>query len=121
MKIAYTSKAKRNLSIYGIKSKDLHEFTTTQKDLERGISRIPLKLSRLVEENILDEQTELMIPTVLPPKNEEIKSMMQENESVGILRGNKKYYYNGVNRMTSQVEEEAFDDEEMDNLEEIIG
>lgn len=42
LKIAYTTKAKRNLSIYGIKSKDLHEFTTTEKDLERGISRIPL-------------------------------------------------------------------------------
>lgn len=78
LKIAFTSKAKRNLSIYGIKSKDLHEFTTTEKDLERGISRIPLKLSRLVEENILDEQTEQMIPTLLPSKDEEIKSMMHE-------------------------------------------
>jgi hypothetical protein len=74
LKIAYTSKAKRNLTIYGIKSKDLHEFTTTEKDLERGISRIPLQLSKLLEENILDEQTELMIPTLLTSKNEEIKS-----------------------------------------------
>ncbi len=42
IKIAYTAKKKRNLPIYGIKSKDLREFTTTEKDLERGISRIPL-------------------------------------------------------------------------------
>jgi len=42
IKIAYTSKSKANLPIYGIKNKDLREFATTEKDLEKGISRIPL-------------------------------------------------------------------------------
>jgi hypothetical protein len=32
----------------------------------------------------LDEQTELMIPTLLPSKDEEIKSMMHEKETGGI-------------------------------------
>jgi hypothetical protein len=55
LKLAFTAKTKRNLPIYGIKIKDLREFTTTEKDLERGISRIPLMLSRLTDEDILDE------------------------------------------------------------------
>jgi hypothetical protein len=43
-----------------------------------------------------------MIPTLLPSKDEEIKSSFNhEKESGGIARGNKKYFYNGVNRMTS--------------------
>jgi hypothetical protein len=56
----------------------------------------------LLDENILDEQTELLIPTLLPSKDEEIKSSFNhEKESGGISRGNKKYFYSGVNRMTS--------------------
>ena len=98
LKIAYTAKAKKNLPVYGIKSKDLREFTTTEKDLERGISRIPLQLSRLLEEDILDQQTESMIPTLLPSKDEETKGT---GAKVDIARG--KYYYIGVNRMTSTV------------------
>jgi hypothetical protein len=40
--MSYASKVKTNLPIYGIKNKDLREFTTTEKDVEKGISRIPL-------------------------------------------------------------------------------
>lgn len=54
--MAYTSKCKQNLPIYGIKNKDLREFTTTEKDRDKGVSRIPLKLARLFEEDILEEQ-----------------------------------------------------------------
>jgi len=42
IKMAYASLTKKNLPIYGIKNKDLREFTTTEKDLDKGISRIPL-------------------------------------------------------------------------------
>ena len=61
-----------------------------------------------------------MIPNLLPSKDEEIKGSIHDKEFGGITRGNKKYYYDGVNRMTSQVQEESFDDEDMDKLEEII-
>ena len=61
-----------------------------------------------------------MIPTLLPSKDEEIKGSIYDKEFGVIGRRNKKYYYDGVNRMTSQVQEESFDDEEMDKLEEII-
>lgn len=40
--MAYTSKTKANLPIYGIRNKELREFVTTEKDIEKGISRIPL-------------------------------------------------------------------------------
>jgi hypothetical protein len=42
VKVGFVTKQKKNLPIYGIKSKDLREVTTTEKDLEKGISRIPL-------------------------------------------------------------------------------
>ena len=61
-----------------------------------------------------------MIPTILPSKDEEIKGAIDVQETGAIARGNKKYYYIGVNRMTSQVQEEICDTEEMDRLEEII-
>ena len=56
IKLAYTSRCKQNLPIYGIKNKDLREFTTTEKDRDKGISRIPLALARLREEDILEEE-----------------------------------------------------------------
>jgi hypothetical protein len=38
----------------------LREFTTTEKDLEKGISRIPLTLSRLFEEDLIDDKGEFI-------------------------------------------------------------
>ena len=43
-----------NLPIYGIRNKDLKEYQTTEKDAGKGISRIPLKIARLYEEDLLD-------------------------------------------------------------------
>jgi hypothetical protein len=46
---------KSNLPIYGIRNKDLREFNTTEKDLEKGFSRIPLPLARIFEEDVMAE------------------------------------------------------------------
>ena len=46
---------KSNLPIYGIRNKDLREFNTTEKDLEKGISRIPLPLARIYEEDVIED------------------------------------------------------------------
>lgn len=51
--MAYTSKLKINLPIYGIKDKRLREFTTTEKDRDKGISRMPMHLARIYEEDII--------------------------------------------------------------------
>jgi hypothetical protein len=51
LKSAYAKKTGQIIPMYGVKSKSLHDFMTTQKDLEKGISRIPLQLARLPEED----------------------------------------------------------------------
>lgn len=53
VKFAYLSIAHDNLPIFGIaKQKTLEEFTTRESDVSRGISRMPLILARLYEEDI---------------------------------------------------------------------
>jgi hypothetical protein len=54
LKQAYSSKCKTNLPIYGIRNKDLKEYQTREKDVIKGISRMPMKIARLYEEDILD-------------------------------------------------------------------
>lgn len=61
IKMAYTSKLKQNLPIYAIKNKELREFTTTEKDRDKGISRIPLSLARIYEEDILEDEDEISV------------------------------------------------------------
>jgi len=56
IKMAFLSIEKKNLPIYGLpKVKTLEDFTTTEKDLSRGISRMPLALARLTDEDILKD------------------------------------------------------------------
>lgn len=52
LKMAYMSILRENLPIFGIaKSKQLADFCTSQKDVSRGISRMPLILARIYEED----------------------------------------------------------------------
>jgi indole-3-glycerol phosphate synthase len=55
LKVGYATKRKANIPIFGIKNKDLREFTTTEKDMEKGVSRIPLQLARIYEEDVMEE------------------------------------------------------------------
>ena len=53
MKMAYLSIKQDNLPIFGIsKQRSLADYTTTEKDVTRGLSRMPLVLSRIYEEDI---------------------------------------------------------------------
>lgn len=53
LKMAYMSIVKDNLPIFGIaKAKQLADFATSEKDLARGITRMPLVLARIYEEDI---------------------------------------------------------------------
>ena len=61
LKVGYLSKTKQNLAIFGVVSffqinldqqpKILKEFTTTKNDVKKGVSRVPLDLSRLRDED----------------------------------------------------------------------
>ena len=53
LKVAYMSVEKENLPIFGIaKASKLLDFATTESDVSRGISRMPLVLARIYEEDI---------------------------------------------------------------------
>ena len=50
----YAAKVLQNLPIFGVRQKGLGTYTTQESDVQKGISRIPLPLARLVDEDILD-------------------------------------------------------------------
>jgi len=51
--MAYLSLCQQNLPIFGIsKQRALADFATTERDVARGISRMPLVLARIYEEDI---------------------------------------------------------------------
>jgi hypothetical protein len=48
----------KNVPIYNInKSKNLSDFVTSESDVKRGRTRIPLKLARVYDEDILSEDS----------------------------------------------------------------
>ena len=47
IKRAYAEKFKKNLPVYGIEKEKLQDFTTTEKDFKRGISKFPPKHLRI--------------------------------------------------------------------------
>ena len=53
-KVFYILKQK-NLPIFYVTSKDLREFTTTEKDMNKGQSRFPTPNYRTMEEDLFDE------------------------------------------------------------------
>ena len=63
LKVLYAKKIKRNVPLFGIKDKELRDFTTTEKDVEKGISRIPLPLARIYDEEILEEEEDSSMST----------------------------------------------------------
>ena len=63
--MGFASKMKDNLAVYGIKNKDLREFCTTEKDLEKGVSRIPLQLARINDEDVIVEQQSEGLTTMM--------------------------------------------------------
>ena len=53
LKVSYMSIVKDNLPIFGIaKGKQLADYATSEKDVQRGITRMPLTLARIYEEDI---------------------------------------------------------------------
>lgn len=56
LKVAYITIKRDNLKIFGIsRSKTLQDFVTTEKDVQKGLNRLPLNLARLIEEDILSD------------------------------------------------------------------
>jgi len=71
IKLAYISEINDNLPVYGIqKAKNLVDFCTTEKDVSRNISRVPLKLARILSEDIKMDKKEAEKKFAVSPKNE---------------------------------------------------
>jgi len=58
LKTAYAERNGINLPIFGVPRSNLLEFTTTEKDKNRGTSRFPPQQFRLVEEDLLRDAKE---------------------------------------------------------------
>jgi len=56
IKLNYVTLRRNNLKIFGInKSKTLIDFVSTEKDVQKGNTRMPLALSRVYEEDMMSE------------------------------------------------------------------
>ena len=87
LKAAYMALVKHNLPSLGINKSNgqLADFATTKKDVARGISRMPLELSRIHEESNTDwKSPQNVTPTTARTKqlSESERFMENLNESI---------------------------------------
>ena len=54
IKMFFATKTRSNLPIFGVRQKSLGIYTTSESDVAKGISRVPLSLARLKEEDLVD-------------------------------------------------------------------
>jgi hypothetical protein len=55
LKGAYAEICQQNLKLYGVSTRILKDFVNTERDVLRGITRMPTSEYRLWKENILEE------------------------------------------------------------------
>jgi hypothetical protein len=53
LKHRFADKVNENLPVFGIEKNNLTDFTTTEKDMKRGVSRFPPLQLRLMADDIL--------------------------------------------------------------------
>ena len=58
LKTRYSELTGRNLRVYGISTRYLKDFTTSERDILRGITRMPSADYRLTAENVVHEDTD---------------------------------------------------------------
>jgi len=79
LKLAYVTLKRNNLKIFGIgKSRNLSDFVTTEKDVQKGNTRIPLALARLYDEDIMSDEEVAKVHTEM-----KLKSLKIETETEG--------------------------------------
>jgi hypothetical protein len=79
LKLAYVTLKRNNLKIFGIgKSRNLSDFVTTEKDVQKGNTRIPLALARLYDEDIMSDEEVAKVHTEM-----KLKGLKIETETEG--------------------------------------
>ena len=115
LKLSYISAQKVNLPIYGIKAKELSKFTTSEKDAEKGISRIPSLAFLLEGENVTfnKESTVTKHSVTKPIPIEEEKVLDQGKDELAIQTED---YRSSRASLFSELTNEHFDldDEELE-------
>ena len=97
--MAYISTKKRNLPIYGIKSKTLRDYQTTEKDLYKQIVWMPLMIARIYEDDLYDEEDE----------EEDGEEGRSQEEQKGIAIESIENYKNLINiRLNNQSQKSGF-------------
>lgn len=60
MRWAYRKLFSKAMPVYGVKFKNLKEFTTTKKDRKRGVTRMPGESMRI--DSVYDSQEHILEP-----------------------------------------------------------
>lgn len=93
IKMSYISAVKKNLSVFGVKHKDLGKFTTSEKDVEKGKSWIPDDKFKLNSENVLQESSS---------DEEEVKKLSKQDRNPFMSQSEILH-----NRMTNSLVDES--------------
>ena len=74
---------RNNLKIFGIgKSRNLSDFVTTEKDVQKGNTRIPLALARLYDEDIMSDEEVAKVHTEMKLKGLKIETDTTEGHDI---------------------------------------
>jgi len=95
LKVQYFEITKRNLPVYGVSSKSLKDYTTTDKDLMRGISRVPTIKFRMWEHDIKQtdpslRQTDTLNNFEIDPKEFRAMAFREDEEEEEVKVGGRK-------------------------------
>lgn len=74
IKMFFATKTKSNLPIYGVRQKSLASYTTQQVDVAKGISRLPLPLARLADQDLVQ------INEMIAPKDQVLLTRLSSAE-----------------------------------------
>ena len=85
LKVQYFEITKKNLPVYGVSSKSLKNYITSDKDLMRGISRVPTIKFRMWEHDIKQtdptlRQTDTLNNFEIDPKEFRAMAFREESE-----------------------------------------
>lgn len=117
LKLVFVSVTQNNLPIFGIaKQKTLQEFCTTESDVARGLSRMPLVLARLYEEDIkfTEKKSHLISPSSF--QREQMSEAEKMMESLGDTINTRNRAQRESIKRTSQTRTSEGDDMDFDDM-----
>lgn len=107
--MAFLSLNQENLPIFGIaKNRALSDFCTTEKDVARGISRMPLVLARIYEEDIKFDATSKTRPKFVTSPSAMQREQLAESERLMANLNEMSRHRNDAQRRSINISQEGF-------------